>query len=151
MQVLKFGGTSVANAQNISLVKNIVSNVAQGNVIVVVSALGGVTDLLLKTASLASEQNAAYLEKAKEIEARHIETIKEIIPIKQQSKVLSMVKSELNNLETLLEGAYLIGEITPKLSDKIVSYGELLSSYIISEYFISEGLASSYKDSRELI
>ncbi len=151
MQVLKFGGTSVANAQNIGLVKNIVSGFKNGNCIVVVSALGGITDLLLHTAALAAEQNAGYLEKAKEIEARHIETIKEIIPIKAQSKVLSKVKSELNNLETLLEGAYLIGEITPKLSDKIVSYGELLSSYIIAEYFVSEGLDAGYKDSRELI
>jgi aspartokinase/homoserine dehydrogenase 1 len=61
------------------------------------------------------------------------------------------VKSEFNVLETLLEGAYFIGEITPKLSDKIVSYGELLSSYIISEYLISEKLDTEFKDSRDLI
>src|SRR5690606_34989257 len=56
-----------------------------------------------------------------------------------------------NILETLLEGAYLIGELTPKLSDKIVSYGELLSSFIISEFLKSEGLDVAFKDSRELI
>ena len=65
--------------------------------------------------------------------------------------MLSKVKSELNVLETLLEGAFLIGEITTRLSDKIVSYGELLSAYIISEYFIHEKLDVLYKDSRELI
>src|SRR5690606_32583859 len=81
----------------------------------------------------------------------HLTAIKELIPILSQSKMLSKVKSELNILETLLEGAFLIGEITPKLSDKIVSYGELLSSYIISEYFIAEGLDIVHIDSREVI
>ncbi len=151
MKVLKFGGTSVANAQNIALVKNIVSNSESDKNIVVVSALGGVTDLLLNTATLAALQDDSYKAFVKEIEDRHIETIKTLIPIASQSSVLSMVKSELNTLETLLEGAFLIGEITPKLSDKIVSYGELLSSYIISEYFKEEGLNVVHADSRKLI
>ncbi|MRX65441.1 bifunctional aspartate kinase/homoserine dehydrogenase I [Maribacter luteus] len=151
MKVLKFGGTSVANAQNIALVKNIVSNSESDKNIVVVSALGGVTDLLLNTATLAALQDDSYKAFVKEIEDRHIETIKTLIPIASQSSVLSMVKSELNTLETLLEGAFLIGEITPKLSDKIVSYGELLSSYIISEYFKEEGLDVVHADSRKLI
>ncbi|WP_047415367.1 bifunctional aspartate kinase/homoserine dehydrogenase I [Cellulophaga sp. Hel_I_12] len=151
MKILKFGGTSVANAQNIRLVKHIVSKSKADKTIVVVSALGGMTDLLLKTANLASNQEVSYKTVLKEIEDRHFSTIKELIPIATQSKVLSKVKSELNTLETLLEGAYLIGEITPKLSDKIVSYGELLSSYIISEFFSVEKLSCAYKDSRELI
>ncbi len=150
MKVLKFGGTSVANAKNIALVKNIVAN-NSNKTVVVVSALGGVTDLLLQAATLASKQDKTYKEQLQEIENRHIETIKDFIPISSQSKVLSKVKSELNTLEDLLEGAFLIGEITPQLSDKIVSFGELLSSYIISEYFISEQMNASYKDSRELI
>ncbi|QCW99411.1 bifunctional aspartate kinase/homoserine dehydrogenase I [Aggregatimonas sangjinii] len=151
MQVLKFGGTSVANSKNISLVKDIVGQLKKGKTVVVVSALGGVTDLLIESASLASKQLDAYASILKKIEDRHIKTIKELIPIKRQSRVLSRIKSELNTLETLLEGAFLIGEITPKLSDKIVSFGELLSSFIISEYFISDGMNAVYKDSRELI
>ncbi|MCM4168907.1 Bifunctional aspartokinase/homoserine dehydrogenase 1 [Arenibacter antarcticus] len=151
MKVLKFGGTSVANANNISLVKNIIANQQSDKTIVVVSALGGITDLLLRTAALASIQDISYKTFLKEIEDRHLTTIKELIPIHSQSKILSKVKSELNTLETLLEGAFLIGEITPKLSDKIVSYGELLSSYIISEYFIAEGIDAAYVDSRQLI
>lgn len=151
MKVLKFGGTSVANAKNISLVKNIIADLKSDKTVVVVSALGGITDLILKTAALASLQDKSYMTSLKEIEDRHLVTIKELIPIHSQSKVLSKVKSELNTLETLLEGAFLIGEITPKLSDKIVSYGELLSSYIISEYFSSEGIDTAYADSRELI
>jgi len=151
MKVLKFGGTSVANALNIKLVKNIVAKVVSDKTIVVVSALGGITDLLLNAAHLASQQSEGYKSILKEIEDRHLVTIKDLIDINTQSKVLSKVKSELNTLETLLEGAYLIGETTPRLSDKIVSYGELLSSYIISEFFLQEDLDVVYADSRELI
>ncbi|SNY99491.1 bifunctional aspartate kinase/homoserine dehydrogenase I [Flagellimonas pacifica] len=151
MKVLKFGGTSVANPENINRVKVIVQNVGSKKVAVVVSAFGGITDLLLNTASLAANQNLKYKESLAEIENRHISTIKELIPVQKQSGILSKVKSDLNVLETLLEGAFLIGEITPKLSDKIVSYGELLSSFIISEFFKAEGLDATFKDSRELI
>ncbi|CAZ94543.1 bifunctional aspartate kinase/homoserine dehydrogenase I [Zobellia galactanivorans] len=151
MKVLKFGGTSVANASNISLVKNIVSQSDAKKTIVVVSAFGGVTDLLLNAAQQASAQDQGYKSILKEIEDRHLDTAKSLIHVSAQSKVLSKVKSEINTLETLLEGAFLIGEITPRLSDKIVSYGELLSSYIINEYFIQEDLNSAYIDSRELI
>ncbi|CAM3318881.1 bifunctional aspartate kinase/homoserine dehydrogenase I [Zobellia roscoffensis] len=151
MKVLKFGGTSVANASNIALVKNIVSNANTDKTIVVVSAFGGITDLLLNAAHLAAQQSEGYKSILQEIEKRHLDTTKELINVNAQSKVLSKVKSELNTLETLVEGAFLIGETTPKLSDKIVSYGELLSSYIISEYFAQDGLNAGYVDSRELI
>ena len=150
MKVLKFGGSSVASPENISRIKNILSSY-NDKIILVVSAFGGVTDELLKAGDLAADQDNSYKNTFQEIETRHLNTIKKLIPITNQSRVLSKVKSELNVLETLLEGAFFIGEITPKLSDKIVSFGELLSSYIISEFFVSEGLDCSYKDSRELI
>lgn len=151
MKVLKFGGTSVANAQNITLVKNIISNEEKMPVIVVVSAFGGVTDLLLQTADLAASQNSEYKSVLKKIETRHLDTVRKLLPINGQSQALSQVKSDLNILETLLEGAYLIGEITPRLSDKIVSFGELLSSYIISEFFNTQQLDAAHVDSREFI
>ncbi len=152
MRVLKFGGTSVANSNNIKLVKDIVSNASKSTkVTVVVSALGGVTDLLLNTAKLASAKDENYKNGFSQIEERHINAIQELLPITVQSKSLSNLKRELNTLETLLEGAFLIGEITPKLSDKIVSYGELLSSFIINEYFTSQNLDSVCKNSRSLI
>ncbi|MDF4204611.1 bifunctional aspartate kinase/homoserine dehydrogenase I [Maribacter sp. SA7] len=150
MKVLKFGGSSVAKPENIIKIKNIISKY-NDPIILVVSALGGVTDLLLEAGSLASVQDESYKNILSTLEERHLSTIKELIPVTAQSKVLSKVKSEFNVLETLLEGAFFIGEITPKLSDKIVSYGELLSSYIISEYLISEKLDTEFKDSRELI
>ena len=151
MKVLKFGGTSIANAANIKRVREIVSRAEADQLIVVVSAMGGITDLLLQMATLASRQNPEYRQLFKEIESRHLQCIRELLPIDRQSAVLSKIKSDLNVLETLVEGACLIGEITPKLSDKIVSFGELFSSYIISEYFISEKLDACFKDSRELV
>ena len=150
MKVLKFGGTSVAKPENIVKIKNIISN-EEHQLILVVSALGGVTDALLEAGLLASQQDSNYKKVLIALEERHLQTVKELIPVTAQSKVLSKVKSEFNILETLLEGAFFIGEITPKLSDKIVSYGELLSSYIISEFLISEQLDATFKDSRELI
>jgi aspartokinase/homoserine dehydrogenase 1 len=151
MKVLKFGGTSVANAKNISKVKNIVATTKGDRITVVLSAFGGITDLLLKAAELAGSQDSAYTKILEKIESRHLTAIKELLPITSQSAVLSKVKSEINKLESLLEGAFSIGELTPKLSDKIVSHGELLSSYIISKYFSEERLDVAFKDSRELI
>lgn len=151
MKVLKFGGTSVANPENINRVKAILQNETANKVAVVVSAFGGITDLLLNTSHLASNQDLAYKKGLNKIEGKHINTIKELIPVQSQSAILSKVKSDLNVLETLLEGSYLIGELTPKLSDKIVSYGELLSSFIICEFLKTEGLDATFKDSRQLI
>jgi len=151
MKVLKFGGTSVANSKNIAQVKTIVASQDNDKVVVVVSALGGITDTLLQAGADAASQDSNYKNLLLHIEERHFNTIKELIPITVQSSVISFVKNELNILETLLEGAYLIGEITPKLSDKIVSYGELLSAYIIYEYLKSEKLEVGYRDSRKLI
>ncbi|EKF55368.1 bifunctional aspartokinase I/homoserine dehydrogenase I [Galbibacter marinus] len=152
MKVLKFGGSSVASPDRIRKVKEIVFKASQKQkVVVVVSAFGGVTDLLVKASLLAAAQDEEYKEILLQIEERHLSAIESLIDINKQSAVISTVKRDLNVLETLLEGAYLIGESTPKLLDKIVGYGELLSSYIISEYFINEKIDSVHKDSRQLI
>ena len=74
-----------------------------------------------------------------------------MLPLEAQAGALSRVKKHLNTLETLLEGAWLIGESTPKLGDKIVSYGELLSAFVIAEYYRSQGIQAEFQDSRELI
>jgi len=150
MKVLKFGGSSVASPENIIKIKDIIKGY-NDDIVIVVSAFGGITDDLITAGTLAENQDNSYKKLLQKIETRHLETIKKLIPIAEQSKVLSSVKKELNVLETLLDGAFSIGEITKKLSDKIVSYGELLSSFIIGEYFKSQGIDCAYKDSRELI
>ncbi len=141
----------MASADVIRQVRDIVNHAESDRIAVVVSALGGVTDRLLETMDIASRQDAAYRKALKGIEDRHLEVVRELMPMKSQSGILSKVKSELNVLETLLDGAFYIGEITPRLSDRIVSFGELLSAFIISEYFTSSGLTAEFKDSRELL
>ena len=152
MKVLKFGGTSVANAQNIKLVLDIVIKKAeQEKAIVVVSAFTNVTDLLVLASQKAASNDESYKEIVAEIEKKHLDAIKELIPVSEQSGVLSHIKRIINHLETLLDGCFLLGELSPRTSDTILSFGELLSSYIIAEAFKQKDKNSSYKDSRELI
>jgi aspartokinase/homoserine dehydrogenase 1 len=151
MKVLKFGGSSVANSNNIKKVLNIVNNQSKDQkVAVVVSAFGKTTDNLLKIANLAT-LNQEYELLLKETEQHHLEAIKELIPIANQSEVISYVKRLFNHLDTLFEGCNLLQELTPKTLATIASFGELLSSYIISKAAKEVGLNTNYKDSRELI
>lgn len=152
MQVLKFGGSSVKNAENINRVIAIVSEkVKKGQTIVVVSALGGITDILLLCSKLAAEGNETYKGKLLESEQRHLQTVKELIPITQQSRILSMVKTLCNEIEDICNGIFLLGELSERTKDRIVSYGEILSSSIIAARFKIEIENSEWKDSRELI
>jgi aspartokinase/homoserine dehydrogenase 1 len=152
MKILKFGGTSVANAENIKLVLDIVINKAQEeNLVVVVSALSKVTDLLQLAASKAASNDESFKDIVAEIEKKHLEALKQLIPVSEQSGLLSHVKRIINHLETLLDGCFLLGELSPRTSDTILSFGELLSSYIIAEALKQKLKNSSYKDSRELI
>lgn len=152
MQVFKFGGSSVANAENIKKVAGIVDDAAKKNsIVVVVSALGGITDLLLHVGTEAAEGNEAYKEKIKTIEQRHFETIKELIPIASQSGMLSLVKKEINEIEDISNGIFLLREITPKNMDRLAAYGEWLSSQIIAAAFKHHGIFAVWKDARELI
>jgi len=152
MNVLKFGGTSVANAQNINKVIAIITKASQEQkVAIVVSAFGNTTNMLLKTAELAAIKDEYYKSLLQEIENRHIQVVKDLVPVTEQSAVISHTKRLLNYLETLYEGCYLLRELTPKTLATIASFGELLSSYIISEVMKVRELDSEYKDSRELI
>jgi aspartokinase/homoserine dehydrogenase 1 len=152
MKILKFGGTSVANSQNIKRVLDIISNKAkQDKLIVVVSALSEVTDLLQLASEKAASNDDTYKEIVADIEKKHLDAIKELIPISEQSSSLSHIKRITNHLETLLDGCFLLGELSNRTSDTILSFGELLSSYIIAEALKQSLINSSYKDSRELI
>lgn len=152
MQVLKFGGTSVANAENINKVAAIVKEKLQKDkVVVVVSALGGVTDLLLGAAAAAAEGNELFKEKLTVIEQRHIEAVKQLLPVTNQSHLLSQVKKCCNEIEDICNGIFLLRELTPRTKDRIGSYGELLSSIIIAARFNADGAGAVWKDSRELI
>lgn len=150
MKILKFGGTSVANSKNIAQVASIVSNVNEKNV-VVVSALGGVTDLLLEALYIAASGDSNFVDTLKKIEERHLEPIRASIPAQSQSSLISFLKSELNHLETILEGVMMLKETTPRTIAKISSYGEILSSNIINEIFKVNNIDVALKDGRDLI
>lgn len=152
MKVLKFGGTSVANAENISKVINILKEGAQKEkLVVVVSALGGTTDTLLEAGDFAQNGNSAYAVSFKTIETRHIEAVRALIPIDKQSGVLGGLKKILNELENTLEGISLLRELSVKTHDKIVCFGERLSSYIVFNAIHTQVENVSLKDSREII
>lgn len=152
MQVLKFGGSSVANSANINQVVSIVQLAMQKEpVLLVVSALGGVTDQLLQTGELASKTDELYKTLLKEMENRHLDTVRELLPIQQQSSTLSLVKQQFNELENICDGVFLLGELSPRTRDRIVSYGELLSSQIIAARFQSVQADQIWTDARKLI
>jgi bifunctional aspartokinase / homoserine dehydrogenase 1 len=152
MQVLKFGGTSVANAENIGKVVAIAKEaVKKQKTVVVVSALGGITDLLLGAASLAAEGNESYRDKLFIIEQRHLEAVKELIPAATQSRLLSLVKKSCNEIEDICNGIFLLRELTPRSKDRLASYGEWLSSQIIAARLNNEMTNVQWKDARELI
>ena len=151
-QVLKFGGSSVANAQNIRKVIDIVGQRKnRGKAMVVVSAMGGITDALLSCGSQAADGIEQYKTGLADIEQRHLEAVKTLLPIQQQSATLSLVKKNCNDLEDICNGVFLLGEISPRTRDRIVSYGELLSSQIIAAAFSASGYKAGWKDARDLI
>lgn len=152
MQVLKFGGSSVANAENINKVAAIVKDAAaKKKTLVVVSALGGITDTLLAAGTLAAAGHESYKEKLAVIEQRHLEAVKALIPVTNQSSVLSLVKKQCNEIEDICNGVYALQELSLQTKDRIMSYGELLSSQIIAHRFQNLGMSAVWKDSRELI
>ncbi|MBY0487686.1 MAG: bifunctional aspartate kinase/homoserine dehydrogenase I [Flavobacteriaceae bacterium] len=152
MIVLKFGGTSVANAQNIQLAINIVTEKSKKEKLaVVVSALSGVTDMLLNASQKAASKDENYKNNIEEIKQKHFETISLLIDSNNQNQLLIKINSQINQLQTLLDGCFLLGELSPRTSDAIASFGELLSSQIIATALQQTIPNSNFKDSRELI
>lgn len=131
MKVLKFGGTSVGTVESLHNVKTIVEG-CEENVIVVVSALGGITDQLIATAQLASKGDISYLENYARIVERHNNVIKGIVPGDKQLDVRSITDPLLEELGNIFRGVALIKDLSVRTLDIIVSYGERLSSVIIS-------------------
>ncbi len=145
MKVLKFGGTSVGSVDSILSVKKIVEAIEEP-VIVVVSALGGITDKLLKTASMATNGDVAYEREFSEIVARHLDVIQGVIPDKtKRIEVQKQVMALLDELGNIYKGVYLINDLSAKTSDTIVSYGERISSLIVSNVINEAKLFDSRK------
>ena len=131
MKVLKFGGTSVGSALPLANVKEIVSS-TQGPAVVVVSALGGITDALIRTASIAEAADPSWKTEFEAIRSRHWQLVSELMPQGFSSK--AELEQMFQRLHDLYLGVYLIGALAPKTTAEIVSYGERMSSLIVSEY-----------------
>ena len=152
MKILKFGGTSVANANNIKLVLKIIESTSkEDQLVIAVSAFSGMTDLLVLASANAAEKDNTYKTIYSQIENKHHEAIKELIPLNLQEGLFTIINSELNQLKTLLDGCFLLGELSNRTSDTILSFGELLSAQIIAKALQQKIPNSGYKDSREII
>ncbi|MGC3945074.1 MAG: bifunctional aspartate kinase/homoserine dehydrogenase I [Chryseolinea sp.] len=151
MKVIKFGGSSVATPARIKEVIAIVEPYLKGEVAIVFSAFGGVTDTLIQISKLALEGNLEYKNKLAELESRHLEAVNELITIQRQSGILAQVKFMVNELEDLLHGIFLVKERTPRTLDFIMSFGERLSAYIITEAFKDARHDVAFLDARKVI
>ena len=152
MQVLKFGGSSVGTPDAITKVIAIVKQRVQAKpAIVVVSAMSGVTDQLILLAQSASQGNEAYKTIIQNLEQKHLDAVRALLPIQQQSGTLSKVKQLINEIESNCEGLFMLRELTMRMQDRLISYGEILSSKIISAAFEVEGVDQVWLDSRTLI
>ncbi|MBN2519301.1 MAG: bifunctional aspartate kinase/homoserine dehydrogenase I, partial [Bacteroidales bacterium] len=146
MKVLKFGGSSVGSPEIILEVKKIIEN-QNDQCLVVVSAFKGITDQLIRISVLASKRDETYKTEIVEIEKRHLETIRKIVPKTSIEFVSAKVKNLIADLDDLLHGVFLLKDLTPKTQDYILSFGETLSSFIISKAIKN----AEFIDSREII
>lgn len=131
MIVLKFGGTSVGTAESLANVKKIIEGL-KDKAVVIVSALGGLTDRLISTAGLAAEGNPRYSEEWEGIAERHYKIINDIVPVERQSEILAKIQPVLLELRRLYDGVNLIADLPDKTLAQIVSTGERISSIIVA-------------------
>lgn len=152
MHVLKFGGTSVATSESIKKVFHAVHKSSQNQkIIVVVSALGGITNLLHECAIRSSNKDEQYLNILAQIEQRHLDLCNQLFEVKSRSQIITSVKLLLNELDDICRGVFLIQELSTRSLDHILSYGERLSSLIISTFFSHSKLDCNLVDSRNCI
>ena len=151
IKVLKFGGSSVRTSKNIEHVLGILKQYTEHeNVICVVSAIGGTTDNLFKAGKLALDKDDAYKVIFEDIKNNHFDLVSDLLP-QANDELISYLTEEFNNLKALLHGIYLINELTPRTLDKLGSFGELISSRIITEVANDRGIDTINKNSQDLI
>src|SRR5580704_14242600 len=150
MIVMKFGGTSVEDARAIDRTASIVKGRAAKKPVVVVSAMAKVTDTLLKRAQAAgSGDRETALGLSRGLRERHYKTAGELLGTGVFTRFHSELEGEFDALDELLRGIAAVGELTPRTTDHVAAYGELLSSKIVSEAFAVRGLPAAPVDSRQ--
>ena len=152
MQVLKFGGSSVADAAKMSQVVDIVTKaVDRDRTILVISAIKGCTDTLIKVGNLASQRDEKYKDLIIGLQQQHHEIINELLPREKREESTEVCDSLFDSLRSIAQGVYLLGELSPASLDAILSFGELWSSKILATKLASIGLATKWIDSRQII
>ena len=152
MQVLKFGGSSVANAQNMSKVVDIVANaVDRDRTILVASAISGCTDTLIQIGTLASQRDETYKSLIDELQEKHHTVIREFLPREKQEDSIEVCDSLFDSLRSIAQGVFLLGELSPASLDAIQGFGELWSTKILATKLASIGISTKWIDSRQIV
>src|SRR3954454_614151 len=152
MIVMKFGGTSVEDAAAIDRAAKIVAERRERLPVVVVSAMSKVTDQLLAAGRAAGEGDPdKALELSRGLRERHYATAGELLGTGVFTQFDGELEEEFNRLDELLRGIVAVGELTPRTSDYVVSYGERLSSKICTAAFSARGLNAILLDARDVI
>jgi aspartokinase/homoserine dehydrogenase 1 len=152
MKVMKFGGSSLENPQRIAAAADIIeASHARGKVGVVLSAMKGVTDALIQCSQDAEKGDTVYLRSLESLEDRHIRVLRQLIPKPGGGREADVVKSLFGELKAILHSVELIQECSPTSYDLILSFGERLSTLIISAYLRSRDLPAQLLDARGII
>lgn len=152
MKIIKFGGSSVANPENIKKVFAILQDkLRHHEVAVVFSAFGGVTESLLTIARLAREGDQAYRDLLQTLEEKHLDIVRQLIAVQNQSTVMTYVKVRFKELEDLFHGIFLIKENSARTLDYVASFGERLSAFILAEAMAGKGIKTQFVDARDVI
>jgi len=152
MIVMKFGGTSVESAAAIERVASIVKARAVRRPVVVVSAMGKTTNRLLAIASAAIEgAREEYIRQIHDLRDFHSREARQVVPLADRAELDRLLDEHFQELTELVKGLAVLGELTPRSIDAISSYGERLSSYIVSLAFRYFGMEAAHLDSRQVI
>lgn len=153
MKVLKFGGSSVGDPSRIKRVLKIIgdSYKLDSQIAVIVSAFFGVTNSLIEMANLAAQSQDESLKLFKEIEQKHLDFVEELVSENNRANVLANVKTKLGELRDVINGTILVKELTPRTLDFIISFGERLSAYIMSECIKEQGIQAEFLDTRNVL
>jgi aspartate kinase len=152
MIVMKFGGTSVEDAPSIERVAEIIRARLHLNPVVVVSAMGKTTRKLLQAAEAsAAGDNRSTLRIIADLKTRHVSEARRLVGKAEARDVFPLIEKHFDELKKLLEGLAILGEVPPRGLDKILAYGELLSSAVLTDALIERGIPARLFDARELI
>ncbi|HHE55506.1 MAG TPA: aspartate kinase [Caldithrix abyssi] len=153
MKILKFGGTSLQNANRVNQTTDIIRQRTENDskLAVVVSAFAGVTDLLISAAQNAAAGDESYKTIVQTLEDIHLNIAQKSLSVQNQSRALAKIVSSLNDLHDVLHGVFLVRELSARVLDFVMSFGERLSAFIVTEVLKEKGVNAEYLDARQVI